>query len=243
MKPQLFAVISRIITRSTRAGVLKDRTSKNLMGELQKGNVHNVWDEIESKFLESNTYGIWNSCVVNGIPYFWIHNDVIPFPLQMLALECEYLDSDVYDVLEIREYIAKKASGLVNEEISPPLHFFRFVNWEEGDWLKLLQRINWNQRERPFIEKWKWSKKRGLACLSNDGRINVHYKLPIIRAFHYWMSSCHKDGMDMSEKQTSVLYALSKENRSEEFSLDTVFSQDELIFLCPITILYGCKVS
>lgn len=88
---------------------------------------------------------------------------------------------------------------------------------------RLLQKLNLDQRELPVVERWRWSKNRGLGYLSNDGRIQVSLEMVWARAVESAISVHNK----MTEDLRDFLAAVEPDEREtllENIGQDDAFS-------------------
>ena len=80
---------------------------------------------------------------------------------------------------------------------------------ENGPARRLLQKLNLDQRERPVVERWRWSNSRGLGYLTNNGRIQVSREMVWVRAIESAISVQNK----MTDDVRDFLEAIDPEER------------------------------
>lgn len=118
------------------------------------------------RMVGSEISGGWNKLWIGSDLYGWYGSLITVQPLRTIALEIE-ADDVVWD-----ECCRLLTHNKVNRLLL-----------ELGDGgTKLLQRLNLDRREQPFIERWKWSGNTGLAMLSDGGRFQIKRELVWARA-------------------------------------------------------------
>ncbi len=95
--------------------------------------------------------------------------------------------------------------------------------------LKLLHRLNLDCRDRPFVERWKWSGGNGLAFLSDGGRFQVTRELVWARAMEVTMDS----NGQVPDSVMKLLSSIQPEDREiivpeSDYQIDKLISYLEL---------------
>ncbi|MDP8227911.1 MAG: hypothetical protein P9M15_00495 [Candidatus Electryoneaceae bacterium] len=103
----------------------------------------------------------WNKLWIGSDLYGWYGSQVTVQPLRTLALEIE-ADETTWD--KCRQLLTHNKVNRLLLELG-------------GGGTKLLQRLNLDRREKPFIERWRWSGNTGLAMLSDGGRFQIKREL------------------------------------------------------------------
>jgi len=128
----------------------------------------------------------WNKFWEGTTLYGWYGETVSAEPLRLAALEVE---ADVQTADEVRRYLTERYEGKNPEQ--PTDGTARLLGelgitlsaWKLGSAdLNLLRKLNLDQREQPFIERWRWSGGSGYATLSDEGRLQIKPELVWTRA-------------------------------------------------------------
>jgi len=128
------------------------------------------------KWIEPTPVG-WNKFWEGGTLYGWFGDFVSAEPLRLVALE---ITSDSISADEIRRDLFERWEG---KDPGPLSHQATRILAElavtvaKGKLAKtdlnLLRRLNLDQRDQPFIERWRWSGGSGYATLSDEGRFQI----------------------------------------------------------------------
>lgn len=128
---------------------------------------------------------IWRSEDLIG----WYGRELVTQPLRLAALE---IGADEDQWSRTRRLLAEDLSERANVTITPESQAIRMNLGSLGIFgqgevrnhrsLKLLQRLNLDLRTRPFVERWRWTKRSGFAITSDDDRLQISQHLPWARA-------------------------------------------------------------
>ncbi len=119
----------------------------------------------------------WHKFWVGGTLYGWFGEIVTSEPLRLVALEIsedEVLGETTRADLLTR-YNGSNSNGLPTDGMKL-LKEMRLLTCREklsSVEITLLQRLNLDRRDRPFVSCWRWSLEAGSATLSDDGRIQI----------------------------------------------------------------------
>ncbi len=136
---------------------------------------------LRGKAIENENIFGWNKIWSGGNLYSWWGRVVTIEPLRLVALELSAGDDDlirnilqsVYNGQAIGFYEQVRELAEFSVELTAPL---------SAEGLSLLQRLNLDCRERPFIERWHWAGDNGMAYLSDGGRLQITQTLAWTRA-------------------------------------------------------------
>ncbi len=118
----------------------------------------------------------WNKAWQGHNQLVWYGSMAFQQPMRLIAMEIE---SKPESCLRLRSYLNDKYHENCYQadlEIEALLisHGFRSADSQiTNSQLRLLQRLNADRRERPIIERWRWSKNDGIAYLSDGGQASV----------------------------------------------------------------------
>ena len=94
------------------------------------------------------------------------------------------------------------------EKLKPYPKFRGKIEFDKSK-LRLLQRLNLDQRDKPSIERWRWSKNNGLGYTTDDGRFQITLDLVWARAIEAGLKSSN----GLSAALRTFLSSLNKENK------------------------------
>lgn len=198
---------------------------------------NDIWYICNHEWELAQLGGIWYSSIARHHVCFWTANRVVKIPLKMLALELEVQLDSQNEFEQFRSYMELKAGFAqhISKDYKPKF-LYHFATWKARDWLKLLQRVNLNMREKPFIEKCKWSKDKALLFLSDEGRIEIEHIVPLLRIC--LLVDSHVD-FKLSNSFEKFEAIIESTERGTKFQLDQHFSPEELNFCSKLMILYA----
>jgi hypothetical protein len=203
-------VISNLESRN-----IIDLPSKNQSLELVSGcNPEEAFRTVYQDVIPEWRIG-WNKIWRGNDLIGWYGSTLTIQPLRAVAFEIES-KSDAGD--EVRNYLSKlyKTTGSIYTGVekvqNSQLAEYGFEPAKTDfntSKLHLLQRLNLNQRDKPGIERWRWSKNNGLGYTTDDGRFQVTRDLVWARAIETGINSAN----GMSNPLREFLLGLSNENR------------------------------
>lgn len=136
----------------------------------------------------------WNRLWEGPTVYSWYGSVVTSFSLRLVAMEWWAFVPQAYQA-------RCQLNSLLNQEtdlstIPPPIvHFLR--DWgiirevKTGKPLRnFVRRINFDTRELPFIERWKWSGEWGWAYLSDEDMVQVSLTAAWARSLEPLLNPC-----------------------------------------------------
>lgn len=131
----------------------------------------------------------WNKVWDGPVVHCWYGTLALDLPLRAIAWEIE---SDAVAWEAARALLQRWSFGEHPEPQSSAEQTVRSslddlgIILTSGDFVaaarRLLQRLNLDTREQPFVERWRWSENSGLAMLSDGGRFHIRSEVVWARA-------------------------------------------------------------
>ncbi len=123
----------------------------------------------------------------------WYGKLTTKHPLRLAALEIENNDACYKEIANLPMDSMLKC--MLPDAVSRVFAGFGLCPKPEFDVkqkLTLLQRIGFDRRESPFVERWKWSKGGGYAVLSDEGRMPIDKNLVLFRSIENIIAAHHE---------------------------------------------------
>ena len=130
----------------------------------------------------------WNKVWCDRTLHGWYGAHTFQLPLRAVALELE-AERMTWDAIRAtltsrQGFKAEEMVFTTDEAATDCLSEFGLTAAEFNSTAArlLLQRLNLDTREEPFVERWRWSVNSGLALLSDGGRIQIRPEIAWARA-------------------------------------------------------------
>lgn len=216
-----------ICHKSEQDGILTLQEKLSALKMIDSGEMDRCFLFVNQKAVTSG-YGMgWNKVWHGSNLLNWYGTVSATQPIRCVAFELE-LEETVWD--KCRQRLSQQESNVTPETdlISKMLSIF---GSSKGN-LKLLQRLNLDYRERPFVERWSWTGETGVAYLSDGGKFQIWKDLVWLRAI--------EQVLDGECKIPSSTYDCLADLNPGENELHLPEYDDDWIKIVKVIELYGC---
>jgi len=157
--------------------------------------------------LSSDNRVGWNKFWQGSELLVWFGSITFKHPLRLIALEIESIPNLNTN---LRNYLTRKyyEDHIGKEEqMEKLLSMYGLASFESKisrHQLLLLQRLNTDQRERPMIERWRWSKDSGIAYLSDGGQVQISLNLAWSRAVENSLYRDYSHSLEIKDFMSNI---------------------------------------
>ncbi len=178
-----------VIEQLNKADALKKNRFAEVSQLIKAGEATRAFRQVHQLMSGAGWPVGWNKIVRGGNIHGWFGPAITVHPLRLAALELE-ADEDTWTAArQILQALWNGDSASSTDESwrAAISHLAEFgvdpgrMNLDQTG-LALLQRLNLDRRDHPFIERWWWSGRMGSALLSDNGRIQVTREMVWARA-------------------------------------------------------------
>ncbi len=230
--------------QSVACEIVSNLETRNALIQSDKDQILNLISDNNSVEAFRTTYGKIIPDWKIGWNKIWRGNDLIGWygttltiqPIRSVAFEIESASDEGEAV---RNWLTRLYNTLSMDPEDPQNRLLAEFGFEPGDFdwdkpkLKLLQRLNLDQHDKPAIERWRWSKNNGLAYTTDDGRFQVTRDLVWARAIETGIKSAGGTSKPLRE------FLLDLDKNVKEIAFSTSINDIGLDACIQILSFYG----
>jgi len=211
-------IAQQIISRVFASRGIDENQHRSLSELIQEGNASAAFRKAVS-YQAGDIKAGWNKAWRGHNLMTWAGSTVFAHPLRLISLEIQYM-TDLDSI--IRPCLNQLYGGNIDlldgneEEILCPYGLSSTARSIDANQLRLLQRLNTDQREHPIIERWRWSKRIGIGYFSDGGVLQISHDLAWSRALErslngkYGFSSLMSEFIAKIESEKCILWLPAK---------------------------------
>lgn len=206
MRLKPFAI--EIISDLHQLGFLETGLYSDIRSSIPSDNPSRIFNRVYFDLHRRGWSVGWNKTWRGGVLLAWYGAIVTSMPMRAAAIEFRNFDNPDLDHFALADH---GNSGDTVEFSN------RYAEEKAGARTNLLRRINLDQREQPFVERWHWSERVGSAVLSDEGRFQVSRELVWSRAIEHGLVR----GQGISAVLRKFLQDLDRDEPESSFPTET----------------------